>query len=248
MNIVGIIPARFASTRFPGKPLADISGKPMIRRVYEQALKSGVLSGVYVATDDDRIRDAVAGFGGQAFMTSPAHQTGTDRCSEVAVLLLDQGVRVDAVINIQGDEPYIHPEQIDLVASCFEDPRVQLATLARRIDSADDLLNPSVVKVVVDAGWDALYFSRSPVPFVRNAEQSQWTGMGLHFKHVGIYGYRADVLKVISGLPPSPLEQAESLEQLRWMEHGYRIRVKETTHESQAVDTPEDLLKFTNRS
>ena len=248
MKGIGIIPARYTSTRFPGKPLAEVNGKPMIRRVYEQAKKSGLLSGVYVATDDARILDAVLGFGGDAFMTSPDHPSGTDRCNEVVQLLAGQGIRADAVVNVQGDEPYIHPEQIDLVASCFEDPGVEIATLVRKIASSDELFSPSVIKVTVDARGDALYFSRSPIPFIQQADHPHWIDRALHFKHIGIYGYRVEVLRSIAGLPPSSLEQAESLEQLRWLENGYRIRVRETSFESHAVDRPEDLSKFTNRS
>ena len=246
MKVIGIIPARYASTRFPGKPLADINGKPMIRRVYEQARKAGSLTDVIVATDDERIREAVSQFGGQAFMTSPAHPSGTDRCREVLDKLHQQGEEVDVVINIQGDEPFIHPEQIDLVAACFEDPEVEIATLVRKIGEPADLANPSVIKVVMDRKGNALYFSRSPIPYIRGDEAAIHTGEGLHFKHIGIYGYRAEVLRRISALPPSPLERAEMLEQLRWLEEGYRIRMKETTLESMAVDRPEDLSKFTN--
>lgn len=247
MEIIGIIPARYASTRFPGKPLADIQGKPMIQRVYEQATKAGSLSAVIVATDDERIDQAVKEFGGEVIMTSPAHLSGTDRCNETLSLLSGSGRSFDVVVNIQGDEPYIHPGQIDLVASCFSDPEVSIATLMKRIQTREELFSPSVNKVIVDRFRNAIYFSRHPIPFVQNADQEHWLSRHVHYKHIGIYAYRSAILQEISSLEPSTLERAESLEQLRWIENRYMIRVEETTLESHSVDMPGDISKFTNR-
>jgi 3-deoxy-manno-octulosonate cytidylyltransferase (CMP-KDO synthetase) len=246
MKSIGIIPARYDSSRFPGKPLADINGKPMIQRVYEQAKKAGSLSAVYVATDDERIFNAVKQFGGSVLMTSTAHPSGTDRCNEVAKLLSGEGQLFEVVVNIQGDEPYIHPDQINLVVSCFSDPETGIATLACKISAAEDLFNSSVNKVVLDKAGNALYFSRNPIPYQQHADREDWLKNHVYYKHIGIYAYRASVLSKISDLEPSSLEKAESLEQLRWLENGYRIRVVETVHESRAVDRPDDLAKFTN--
>jgi 3-deoxy-manno-octulosonate cytidylyltransferase (CMP-KDO synthetase) len=240
MEIIGVIPARYASTRFPGKPLVDIGGMTMIERVYRQALQSGVLAQVVVATDDQRIYDAVSKFGGMAIMTDPGHPSGTDRCSE-AVLKMDD--LYDAVINIQGDEPFIHPDQIRLLADAVSEEGAQIATLVKVIQGDDELFNPNSPKVVVSAQGEALYFSRQAIPFVKSAEQSQWSASHRFYKHIGIYGYRTDVLQQITQLPQGALELAESLEQLRWLEHGYRIRVRETQHETVAIDTPNDLEK-----
>lgn len=237
MRIIGIIPARFASTRFPAKPLADIAGKSMIQRVYGQALLSKQLEKVVVATDDARIFDHVKGFGGEACMTSPDHVSGTDRCHEA---LTKQSGTYDYVINIQGDEPFIAPEQISLLVKML-DGETELATLVKKITEDEQLFNPNVVKVVTDATGNALYFSRSPVPHIRNTEESQWLKKSTFFKHIGMYAYRADVLARITQLKPSPLELAESLEQLRWLENGLRIKVGETDIESLGVDTPDDL-------
>lgn len=241
MRILGIIPARFASTRFPGKPLADINGKSMIRRVYEQSLKASTLTDLIVATDDERIIAEVNGFGGKALMTSPAHQSGTDRCAEV---LDRQKGAYDAVINIQGDEPFIDPGQIDLLASCFKDERTEIATLVKKIQTEAELFNSSIPKVVLDIQGLALYFSRQPVPFIRGKEEKDWLKEHIFYKHIGIYGYRTDVLQKIAVLPLSSLEKAESLEQLRWLENGYKIKTAVTTFNSIAVDTPDDLEKI----
>ncbi len=236
-RIAGIIPARYASTRFPGKPLVDIKGKPMIQRVYEQASKAISLSSVVVATDDRKIYDVVKGFGGNAVMTLESHQSGTDRCVEV-VEKLDE--KPDVVINIQGDEPFIFPGQIDQLAACFDDAETEIATLSIKISNEVELQNPNVVKVVFDKGGNSLYFSRAAIPFNRNPKFSNQE----FFKHVGIYGYRTDILKEITQLEASNLEQIEALEQLRWLENGYRIKVAKTELESFAVDTPEDLEKL----
>jgi 3-deoxy-manno-octulosonate cytidylyltransferase (CMP-KDO synthetase) len=240
MNILGIIPARYASTRFPGKPLVDIAGKSMIRRVYEQAKKCADLSEVIVATDDERIFDHVKDFGGVAVMTSAAHQSGTDRCAKVALSYPQYNV----IINIQGDEPFIDPEQISKLISCFQSPDTQIATLVKKIKNEQELFNPNSPKVLANKRSEAIYFSRSPLPYIRGEEQQNWLQHFTYFKHIGIYGYRADVLQEITKLPVSPLEKAESLEQLRWIENGYRIKVAETELETFAVDTPEDLRNF----
>ena len=246
MKAIGIIPARYASTRFPGKPLAVINGKPMIRRVYEQASKAESLTAVCVATDDDRISEAVKKFGGHVLMTAAGHPSGTDRIHEALTILEGKGDAFDVVVNIQGDEPYIHPGQIDLVVSAFKDPEVHIATLVRQIKSADELFSTTINKVVLDRSGNALYFSRSPIPFMQNQERDTWHEKHNYYKHIGIYAYRLETLKEITRIPPSALEKAESLEQLRWLEHGYRIRALVTTLDSQAVDRPEDLSKFTN--
>ena len=240
MNVLGIIPARYASSRFPGKPLVDIAGKSMIQRVYEQAKKCIHLTEVIVATDDVRICDHVLNFGGVAVMTSPDHQSGTDRCAEVALLHPQYNV----VINIQGDEPYIDPEQITKLAVCFNNQDTQLATLIKKITTEQELFNVNSPKVVINKLSEAVYFSRSPLPHIRGQEQANWLNYYTYFKHIGIYGYRADILQQITKLPVSSLEKAESLEQLRWIENGYRIKVAETELETHAVDTPEDLEKL----
>ena len=239
MNVLGIIPARFASTRFPGKPLTDINGKTMIRRVYEQASASS-LSEVIVATDDARIFDHVQEFGGKAVMTAEHHQSGTDRCFE-AYKLHDKPY--EYIINIQGDEPFIKPEQIDLVASCFNRPGSQLATLVKKITTEEELFNVNAPKVVLSTSGDALYFSRQAIPFCRNVPQDIWHKQHTYYKHIGIYGYRADILEQITQLPPSALELAESLEQLRWLENGFKITTALTEFETIGIDSPEDLLK-----
>ncbi|MDB4903311.1 MAG: kpsU [Mucilaginibacter sp.] len=240
MNILGIIPARYASTRFPGKPLVDIGGKSMIQRVYEQAKKCIHLSEVIVATDDARIYDHVISFGGVVIMTSADHQSGTDRCAEVAL----QHPQYNVIINIQGDEPFIDPEQISKLATCFNSESTQIATLIKKVQNQQELLNPNSPKVVINKLSEAVYFSRSPLPHIRGQEQQNWLNYYTYFKHIGIYGYRADILQQITKLPVSSLEKAESLEQLRWIENDYRIKVAETELETHAIDTPEDLEKL----
>lgn len=242
-SILGLIPARFGSTRFPGKPLADIGGKPMIQRVYEQAKKE--LQHVYVATDDERIEKVVVDFGGKVVMTSLDHQSGTDRCAEALDLVQSlENKTFYAVVNIQGDEPFISPEQIVLVANCFNDEQTQLATLVKPISRSEDLFNPNKPKVVVSADKMALYFSRSPIPYLRSEPEEKWVEKHRYFNHIGLYGYRADVLREITQLNMAQLEIAESLEQLRWLENGYKIRVEETNQVAVAIDTPEDLEKL----
>jgi len=240
MNILGIIPARYASTRFPGKPLVDIAGKSMIQRVYEQAKKCVSLTEVIVATDDYRIFEHVIAFGGVAVMTSPDHQSGTDRCAEVAL----QHPQYDVIINIQGDEPYIDPEQITKVAACFTDADVQLSTLIKKILTIEELNNTNSPKVIINKHSEAIYFSRSPLPHIRGQEPENWLKHFTYFKHIGIYGYRADVLQQVTKLPISLLEKAESLEQLRWIENGYRIKAAETELETHAIDIPADMAKI----
>ncbi|MCL2097318.1 MAG: 3-deoxy-manno-octulosonate cytidylyltransferase [Bacteroidales bacterium] len=243
MSFIGIIPARYASSRFPGKPLADINGKPMIQRVYEQAAKALPL--VYVATDDARIVECVENFNGNVVLTATTHRSGTDRCAEaIAKIQLDRKINFDVVINIQGDEPFIDPLQIHQLVSCFDTPEVQIATLIKRFSKEEDIFNPNAPKVVVSRGGEALYFSRSPIPYLRDAERSEWTAKHVFYKHVGLYAYRTDILKILSNLAPGALEVAESLEQLRWLENGYHIKVAETECETQAVDTPEDLARL----
>ena len=244
MQIIGIIPARFASTRFPGKSLAQINGKSMIRRVFEQAAKSQALAAVFVATDDQRIFDHVTDFGGKVLMTADTHRTGTERCNEVVRKLEAEKKMFDVVINIQGDEPYIQPGQIDLLASCFGDPGIEIATLVKKINSPEELASPNTIKVVISKNQQALYFSRTQIPYQRNKKNDEGIQSDLFYKHIGIYAYRTETLKAITSLNPSPLELAESLEQLRWLENSYKIFIRETQHESHSVDSPEDLLKF----
>ncbi len=239
-RILGVIPARYASSRFPGKPLVDINGKSMIHRVYEQCKKTQALHTVLVATDDERIFNAVRAFNGEVVMTNTNHQSGTDRCFEA---LQKQSSSYDYVINIQGDEPLINPEQIDLLAQLL-DGKSELATLAKKIDSAEELFDPNVVKVVFDKKGKALLFSRSTIPHIRKSEKETWLEQGKFFKHIGIYAYRTDILGLITSLKMSRLEIAESLEQLRWLENGYSIQVAETFHESIGIGTPEDLMKL----
>lgn len=240
MKIIGIIPARYASSRFPGKPLVDIRGKSMIQRVYEQAKKSKSLFDIVVATDDARIESHVVDFGGNVVMTSSSHQSGTDRCYEAVTKL--SGI-TDIVINIQGDEPFIYPEQIDLVASCFNDSSTNIATLVKKINSQEELFNVNIPKVILSANNEALYFSRQTIPYIRGKETSEWLKAHTFYKHIGIYAYRASILKELTCLSPSLLENTEALEQLRWIENGYKIKVKVTNFESAAIDTPEDLKK-----
>ncbi|MDP4183532.1 MAG: 3-deoxy-manno-octulosonate cytidylyltransferase [Bacteroidota bacterium] len=240
MNFLGIIPSRYASTRFPGKPLVDILGKSMIQRVYEQS--SLALDHVVVATDDQRIYDHVTGFGGNVVMTSSSHPSGTDRCAEAVELYSSMsGMTFDAVINIQGDEPFIRPDQIIRLKDCFLRPEIDIATLIRPIHETTVLFDPNKVKAVIAANGDALYFSRSPIPFFRGKEEAEWVNSHSYYLHIGMYGYRNSALKKITNLNRSLLERVESLEQLRWLENGLRIATAITEDESFGVDTPEDL-------
>ena len=245
MKIIGVIPARYHSTRFPGKPLMMIREKSMIRRVYEQALKAKCLSDVIVATDDDRIFSHVKDFGGHVLMTSTRHQSGTERCGEV--LEEQEHEAVDAVINIQGDEPFIDPGQIDEVGELLAVPGTGIATLVRMIETEKEINDPNVVKAVFDKDKKALYFSRAPIPYLRSAKPGHWCDQKQHYKHIGIYGYKADILRQLIKLPVARVEKAESLEQLRWISGGYDIRIGITHYDSISVDTPGDLSKFTNK-
>lgn len=241
MKFIAIIPARYASSRFPGKPLADMAGKPMIQRVYEQVQKA--VEEVWVATDDERIYNAVYAFGGKAVMTSPEHRSGTDRLNEAYDKI---GKPFNVVINVQGDEPFIHPQQIEALKSCFDSEDVELATLVKpfnKNDSFEVLANPNSPKVIVNKSNEAIYFSRSVIPYIRDLAQNEWLSKHIFYKHIGMYGYRSDILKIITKLPQSTLEKAESLEQLRWIENGYRIRVGYTEQETIGIDTPEDMEK-----
>lgn len=239
MKFIAIIPARYASTRFPGKPLALLGGKPVIQRVYEQV--AGVLDDAVVATDDRRIYDAVLAFGGKAEMTSTEHRSGTDRCWEA---YCKQGGAYDAVVNVQGDEPFIRPAQLEALKRCFDDPETQIATLVKPFaekDGLEALENPNSPKVVLDGRSRALYFSRSVIPYLRGVDRAEWLRRHTYYKHIGIYAFRTEVLREVTSLPQSPLELAESLEQLRWLENGYRIGVGVTNFDTVGIDTPEDL-------
>jgi len=238
-NIIGLIPARYASTRFPAKPLVDIGGKSMIQRVYEQAKKSTYLSKVVVATDNPEIYNHVKSFDGEVCMTREDHISGTDRCYEALTL---QSEQFEYVINIQGDEPFIQPEQIDLLAAVLTG-KTEIATLMKAIDQTEQLFNPNLVKAVIGKNCEALYFSRSPIPYLRNIKENDWVSNHTFFKHIGMYAYRVDILTELTKLHPSTLEKAESLEQLRWLENGFEILAVETSTESFGIDTPEDLVK-----
>ena len=249
MKILGVIPARYASTRFPGKPLVDIGGKSMIRRVYEQTSKCESLAKVYVATDDTRIFDHVKNFGGEVLMTLQDHQNGTSRCNEVLEILQvgKQSEQYDAVINIQGDEPFIDPSQIDKIAGLFSRKQTEIATLVKKISDQHELFNHNVVKVVFAKDQAALYFSRQTIPYLRDFGKNDWLNHADFFKHIGIYGYRAEVLRKISKLDAGRIEGLEQLEQLRCLENGFQIAVEITDIEGISIDVPEDLSKLTNR-
>jgi 3-deoxy-manno-octulosonate cytidylyltransferase (CMP-KDO synthetase) len=246
---LGVIPARYASSRFPGKPLVMIDGKSMIMRVYEQASKCASLNRVIVATDDYRIFSHVKECGGEVIMTSGFHASGTSRIAEVVNNLPGSDKDTfDVIVNIQGDEPFIDPSQIELAVSLFNKPEVQIGTLIRKISENADILNSNVVKVVVDKSGKALYFSRSPIPFIRSVPQAEWLSHYEFFRHIGLYAYRTEVLKSVANLPESPQELAESLEQLRWLYNGYVIHTAITDIETVGIDAPEDLLKLTNNA
>ncbi|MDD2385302.1 MAG: 3-deoxy-manno-octulosonate cytidylyltransferase [Bacteroidales bacterium] len=243
MDFIAIIPARYASTRFPGKPLININGKTMIHTVYVQAKK--VFSEVYVATDDERILVEVQRFGGKVVMTKKKHKSGTDRCAEaIDKIELLENKTYDVVINIQGDEPFIKTEQLNEIKLCFKLKKTQIATLVKPINNKDDIFNPHKPKVVISKNNEAIYFSRSPIPYLRGHKNTNWVSKHLFYKHIGLYGYRKDILKAITELPQSPLEIAESLEQLRWLENGYKIKIGFTEHESISIDTPRDIEKI----
>lgn len=243
MNFIGIIPSRYASVRFPGKPLADICGKTMVQRVYEQA--SRALKEVWVATDDDRIFGTVKAFGGNVVMTSTDHRSGTDRCAEAVTKISGlTGKIYDVVVNIQGDEPFIQPKHIPLIMDCFIDfPDTGIATLIQPILANEDIFLPDMVKVVLDSNFDAVYFSRSPIPYIAGAEQSKWLEYFNFYGHVGLYAYRNTTLQQLSKLKEGKLEKAESLEQLRWLENGFKIKTRVTDSDNFGIDTPGDLEK-----
>jgi len=239
MKFLGIIPARYASTRFPGKPLADLMGKPVVQWVYERV--AGLLDRVVVATDDERILHAVQKWGGEALLTSPNHPSGTDRCLEAYFKLNEE---YDVIINIQGDEPFIHPSQIELLKAAFQNPDTQIATLVKPFshdDDFDSLFNPNTPKVLLNSKGQAIYFSRSVIPYIRGKHHTEWLKSNVFYKHIGIYAYKPKVLQEITALPQSILEKAESLEQLRWIENGYVIQTMITNEETVGIDTPEDL-------
>ncbi len=238
MKFIGIIPARYGSSRFPGKPLAILGNKPVIQHVYEKVFS--VLHDAYVATDDERIYNKVIAFGGKAVMTSPNHKSGTDRIQEAVEKL---SLQCDIVINIQGDEPFIHQQQIELLCQCFNDPQTQIATLGKLFESEKEVENPNSPKIVLDNHSYAMYFSRSVIPFIRNKQGNNWLQQYPFLKHIGIYAYRKEVLKELTLLPMSSIEKAENLEQLRWLQNGYRIKVAQTTLETVGIDTPEDLKR-----
>jgi len=240
MKFVGIIPSRYASSRFPGKPLALINGKTMIQRVYEQSKLA--LKHVYVATDDERIENEVKRFGGKVVITSANHESGTDRLAEATIIIENEtGIKFDIVVNIQGDEPFIQPEQIEQIKSCFEDPKAEIATLIKEIDNSEDIFDANKPKVICDKNMNAICFSRSPIPFLRNIDKPEWHIKHKYYRHIGMYAYKSDTLQSLTKLPQSSLELAESLEQMRWIENGYKIKVKETLFDSKGIDTPEDL-------
>lgn len=248
MSAIVIIPARYASTRFPGKPLVDINGKSMIQRVCEQAAKATSISAVYVATDDERIQEHVESLGGKVVMTATTHQSGTDRCAEAMQKInekrgeeIDGNEKIEVVVNIQGDEPFIQPEQIDALVKLFENKTTQIATLVKPIEKESVLWDVNRPKVVRGVNGNALYFSRQCIPYLRNLPKSDWLQSHTFYKHIGVYAYRPSILQQISQLPSSPLERAESLEQLRWLENGYSIQTAVTHFESPSIDTPEDL-------
>lgn len=236
MKFIGIIPARYASTRFPGKPLALLGGKPVIQHVYEKV--AAVLEAAYVATDDERIYDAVKSFGGQVVMTRTDHKSGTDRIEEAIEKI---GGEWDVVVNVQGDEPFVAKSQLDTICHCFDDPTTQIATLGKPFESMEAVQNPNSPKIVVDNMDFAMYFSRSVIPYVRGKEKSSWLTHYPFLKHLGIYAYRKDVLRQVTQLPQSSLEIAESLEQLRWLQNGFKIKVGTTDVETVGIDTPQDL-------
>ncbi len=237
MKVIGIIPARYESTRFPGKPLVDIGGMTMIQRVYNQVKHAASLTEVVVATDDQRIYDHVKSFAGNVVMTQKDHQSGTDRCAEV----INNITGFDIAINIQGDEPFIDPQQIDLLVSCFQSSEVQIATLVRKITELADLENFNKPKVILNKKNEAVYFSRQPIPYFRGLNINEWLSKTIYYNHIGIYGFQVDTLKEIAKLPLSTLETTESLEQLRWIDNGYRIQTAISNHINDAIDTPEDL-------
>lgn len=243
MDFIAIIPARYASTRFPGKPLALINGKSMIRRVYEQASKS--FETVYIATDDKRISDKIKEFGGKYVMTSRRHKSGTDRCAEAIEKIREiENKEFDVIVNVQGDEPFVQPEQFEQIKKPFRFKRTQIASLAKPIINHDDIFNPNKPKLIFNNKKEAIYFSRSPIPFIRGKRENKWISQHQFYKHIGLYAYRYNILREISKLNQTPLEKAESLEQLRWLENRYKIKIEITEHEAVSIDTKKDLERI----
>ena len=240
MKVTGIIPARYASSRFPGKPLIDLAGKSMLQRVYERCLLSTSLNEIIIATDDQRIFDHAKTFTDKVCMTDTNHPSGTDRCAEVVALM---NLDADVVVNIQGDEPLINPHQIDLLVSCFNDPQTQIATLIKPITNTEVLFNPNTPKVILDEHDFAIYFSRETIPHLRNIDKSEWLEHHTFYQHIGIYAYQTQVLQEITKLPQSALEKSESLEQLRWISNQYKIKTAITNEETIAIDSPEDVVR-----
>jgi len=240
MQFLGLIPARYGSTRFPGKPLADIGGKSMIRRVFEQS--SAFFENVYVATEDERIKKHVIEFGGKVVMTSADHRSGTDRCAEAAERITElERTSFDVIVNIQGDEPFIQAEQLKSVCDCFELGDTEIASLVKKITTMDDLVNPNIPKVILNNKQEAIYFSRSTIPYIRNVSMDHWLEKHIFYKHIGLYAYRFQTLMKLAKLTPSSLEIAESLEQIRWIENDFRIKIAITDTENLSIDTPQDL-------
>lgn len=248
MKVLGVIPSRYQSSRFPGKPLADIMGKSMIFRVYEQASKSDLISELVVATDDERIADHVKDFNGQVMMTSQNHENGTSRCFEVMESFKKQEKEFDLILNIQGDEPFIQPAQIDQILGLFSDKQTEIASLTCPITEKGDLFDPNVAKVVMDTKGRAIYFSRQAIPFVAGVEPDTWLDEHTFYKHIGIYAYKSDILKKINTLEVAQLEKTEKLEQLRWLENNLVIRLGITDYKGVGIDTPEDITKLINNS
>lgn len=246
MKALAVIPARYASTRFPGKPLALLQGKPIIQWVWERVSQTAGIEATVVATDDERILSAVASFGGEALMTRSDHRSGTDRCGEVLQHMESAGRHYDIVVNVQGDEPFIRQQQLATLIQRFDDPKVEIATLRTPIHSREALFSPNNVKVVTDATGRALYFSRHPLPYFRGKEPQDWLTQHVYYKHVGVYAFRSNTLMHIVQLPPGSLEQCESLEQLRWLEQGYIIHLCDTDMENIGIDTPDDLQQAEN--
>lgn len=243
MKSLAVIPARYASSRFPGKPLADLNGKPVIEWVYARVRAIDAVDELIVATDDERIADAVKGFGGKCMMTRADHKSGTERCCEVAESLAAAGRLFDVVVNVQGDEPFVQRDQIETLISAFDNHNTLIATLAKKVTSYDELMSPNNVKVVVGNNGNALYFSRTPIPFLRDCAPYQWLSRHDFYKHIGIYAYRYATLRNIVQLPESDIERCEKLEQLRWLAHGFPITVFQTTVENVGIDTPDDLIR-----
>lgn len=243
MKVLAVIPARYASTRFPGKPLAELGGESIISRVYHRVCRTEGIEDVLIATDDESICDHAETFAeeGAVMITSDQHRSGTDRCGEAVQRLDRQGYRYDVILNVQGDEPFVEPEQLQTLIDCFDNPNIQIATLATRISKIDELLSPDNVKVARADDGHALYFSRQPIPYRRGTDIKHWLDEGVYLKHVGIYAFRADILPELCRLAVSPLEECEKLEQLRWLEAGYTIHVAMTDHANIGIDTPDDL-------